>query len=144
MCTACALQALGEELPQLPPTTPRPDAEGNVAGAAVSSHSRGAAEAAAVPVLAKAFHEALAAREIPFEIARQIVPGGARTREEMALQWVGCVLGHPLLGLSAFKVRGIVRGGGQGERHHTMHHTMPPHHASPAAYTPCFLAYLPL
>ena len=100
---ACALQALGEELPQLPPTTPRHNANGNVGGATGSSNNRGAAEAAAVPVLAKAFHEALAAREIPFEIARQIVPGGARTREEMALQWVGCVLGQSLLGLSAFK-----------------------------------------
>ena len=93
---ACALQAFGEELPQLPPTTPRHNADG-------SSNNRGAAEAAAVPVLAKAFHEALAAREISFEIARQIVPGGARTREEAALQWVGCVLGQSLLGLSTFK-----------------------------------------
>ena len=74
-----------------PASTPRPGASEDA-----SPH----AEAAAVPVLAHAFHAAVRARGLPFAAARQVRPGGAATREEAALQWVGCVLGQPLLGLS--------------------------------------------
>ena len=60
----------------------------------------GAGSGAAVPALAKALHALMEARDLAFEAVRQVAPGGAASREEQALQWVGCVLGVPLLGLS--------------------------------------------